>query len=135
MISLLPKDLLLDCIVLSSVQFVTAIMNSCWLTDCFSNLPFMSGKVFYICKLGLPIFHLVRGLLHILSFFKTDIRNSYMLSVYLDQKLRSALGLCCLTTSYLSHVMRKPVLSICEQQRCRSACASAKSDQHLCFAA
>ena len=32
----------------------------------------------------------------------------------------------------LSHVMRKPVFAICEQQRCRSACASAQSDQHLC---
>ena len=33
---------------------------------------------------------------------------------------------------YLSHVMRKPVLAICEQQRCRSACAFAQSDRHLC---
>ena len=39
------------------------------------------------------------------------------------------LRLCCL---HMSHVMRKPVLAICEQQRCRSACASAQSDQHLC---
>ena len=37
-----------------------------------------------------------------------------------------------LDLSYMSHVMRKPVLAICEQQRCRSACASAQSDQHLC---
>ena len=28
--------------------------------------------------------------------------------------------------------MRKPVYAICEQQRYRSACASAQSDQHLC---
>ena len=33
----------------------------------------------------------------------------------------------------LSHVMRKPVYAICKQQRDRSACASAQSDQHLCF--
>ena len=33
---------------------------------------------------------------------------------------------------YLSHVMRKSALAICEQQSCRSACASAQSDQHLC---
>ena len=33
---------------------------------------------------------------------------------------------------HLNHVMRKPVLAICQQQRCRSACASAQSDQHLC---
>ena len=32
----------------------------------------------------------------------------------------------------LSHVMRKPVYAICEQQRCRSACTSAQSDQRLC---
>ena len=34
---------------------------------------------------------------------------------------------------YLSHVMRKPVYAICEQQRCRSACASVQSDQCLCY--
>ena len=33
---------------------------------------------------------------------------------------------------YMSHVMRKPVSAICEQQRRRSACTSAQSDQHLC---
>ena len=32
----------------------------------------------------------------------------------------------------MSHVIRNPVYAICEQQRCRSACASAQSDQHLC---
>ena len=32
-----------------------------------------------------------------------------------------------------SHVIRKPVYAICKQQRCRSACASTQSDQHLCF--
>ena len=33
----------------------------------------------------------------------------------------------------LSLVMRKPVFARCEQQRRRSACASAQSDQRLCF--
>ena len=33
---------------------------------------------------------------------------------------------------HFSHVMRKPVYAICEQQRRRSACASAQSDQHIC---
>ena len=28
--------------------------------------------------------------------------------------------------------MRKPVIAICEQQRCRSACTSTQSDQPLC---
>ena len=32
----------------------------------------------------------------------------------------------------LSCVMRKPFYAICEQQRCRSACASTQSDQHFC---
>ena len=32
----------------------------------------------------------------------------------------------------LSHVTRKPVYALCEQQRRRSACASAQSDQRLC---
>ena len=33
----------------------------------------------------------------------------------------------------LSYIMRKLVFGICEQQRCRSACPSAQSDQHLLF--
>ena len=33
---------------------------------------------------------------------------------------------------HMSHVMRKPVYAICEQQRRRSTCASAQSDQCLC---
>ena len=32
---------------------------------------------------------------------------------------------------YFSHVMRKPVLGIWKQQRCRSVWASAQSDQHF----
>ena len=32
----------------------------------------------------------------------------------------------------MSHVVRKPVYAIYEQQRHRSACASVQSDQHLC---
>ena len=34
--------------------------------------------------------------------------------------------------SKMSHVMTKPDFAICEQQRRRSACASAQSDQRLC---
>ena len=33
---------------------------------------------------------------------------------------------------YISHVMRKPVYAICEQQRRRSACTFAQCDQRLC---
>ena len=35
-------------------------------------------------------------------------------------------------SSYLSHVIRKPVYAICEQQRCRPAYAFAQSDQRRC---
>ena len=34
---------------------------------------------------------------------------------------------------HLSHVIRKPVHAVCEQQRHRSACASAQYDQHLLY--
>ena len=37
------------------------------------------------------------------------------------------------TDHEMSHVMRKPVFAIYEQQRCRSACACAQSDQRLCY--
>ena len=33
----------------------------------------------------------------------------------------------------MSRAMRKPFFAICEQQRRRSACASAQSDQRLCY--
>ena len=36
-----------------------------------------------------------------------------------------------LYSSEMSHVMRKPVYAICEQQRRKSACASVQSDQRL----
>ena len=32
---------------------------------------------------------------------------------------------------YVSHIMRKPVYAICEQQRLRSACVFGPSDQRL----
>ena len=35
--------------------------------------------------------------------------------------------------AYKSHIVRKPVYAICEQQRHRSACASAQSDQRASF--
>ena len=39
-----------------------------------------------------------------------------------NRRTKSKAGL-----SQMSHVMRKPVLALCKQQRCRSACASAVS--------
>ena len=40
--------------------------------------------------------------------------------------------LCKINILYVSDVMRKPVNAICEQQRRRSACECAQSDQRLC---
>ena len=37
-----------------------------------------------------------------------------------------------ITNCHWSQFMSKPVYAICKQQRRRSACASAQSDQHLC---
>ena len=34
---------------------------------------------------------------------------------------------------HMSHIMRKPVYAICEQQRRRSTCTFAQSDQRLCW--
>ena len=34
-------------------------------------------------------------------------------------------------TNQMSQAMRKSVYVICEQQRCRSVCASGQSDQHF----
>ena len=38
----------------------------------------------------------------------------------------------CCYYPYMSHIMRKPVYAICEQQSHKSACTSVQSDQHLC---
>ena len=38
----------------------------------------------------------------------------------------------CMSIHYLSLVMKKPVFTLFEQQRRRSACTSTQSDQHLC---
>ena len=57
------------------------------------------------------------------------------LQVYIQvDNILQSLWICETFTHYLdmSHIMRKPVFAICKQQRRRSACASAQSDQRLC---
>ena len=54
--------------------------------------------------------------------------NRFTLSCYCLSNQRSAYY----GEHYMSHVSRKPVLVICEQQRCRSACTFVQSDQHHC---
>ena len=59
-------------------------------------------------------------------------------SVCLEQPGGHLLGKSCplgfpFVSFYMSHIMRTPVYAICDQQRRRSACASAQSDQRLCW--
>ena len=61
---------------------------------------------------------------NILNWFITN-RMLLKLHVTIVRQINALIG-------HMSHVMRKPVYAICEQQRRRSACASAQSDQHLC---
>ena len=67
---------------------------------------------------------------------RTNVADRMANNVDPDQAAPSDLGLHCFAKTclleYLSHIMRKPVYAICEQQRRRSACASAQSDQCLC---
>ena len=48
-------------------------------------------------------------------------------------KRRQMTSYCVKQFSEVSHIIRKPVYAICEQQRRRSAFASVQSYQHLCF--
>ena len=57
---------------------------------------------------------------------------SFRIYIYHTRIGRAKKALCVCIKHEVSHVMRIPVLAICEQQRRRSACASAQSDQHLC---
>ena len=70
-----------------------------------------------------------------LSFFDKK-RNTYVTWQYVIVKNAGIPNefhfIVSLYNHYLSHVMRKPVYAICKQQRRRSACAFAQSDQRLC---
>ena len=66
--------------------------------------PFLPSRLFCLCKFDHFIYHL-----RALSFF--------FYRIFCIKWARS-----CKNMSY----------AICEQQRCRSACVSARSDQHLC---
>ena len=53
-------------------------------------------------------------------------------SIIVRSELCSSFILSTVSCKHMSHIMRKPALALCEQQRCRSACSSVQSDQHLC---
>ena len=70
------------------------------------------------------------------SYFKPNVnsiciinKDSHISTVHLNWPFQDhALPLLPIKSQQMSHVMRKPVFAICEQQRCRSICASAQSD-------
>ena len=66
---------------------------------------------------------------------KTQIRLTRLEGSNIFRRTRQMLMQTCDCYScmiLLRRVMRKPFYAICEQQRCRSACASSQSDQHIC---
>ena len=71
----------------------------------------------------------------IIKYWSKEVRKGFYIFDILDQVLRCK----SMDTSvfdefhYLSHIMRRSVYAICKQQKRRSACASAQSDQRLCF--
>ena len=68
-------------------------------------------------------------------FSRTTIVRNTIKDNYLGNKIVRQKKVCIkidLCWGHLSHIMRKPVYTICKQQRCRSACASGQSDQCLC---
>ena len=76
-----------------------------------------------------------RFVLELLSEFLSGVKKPWLESVIPRYNLliiKVPLLVSRQYNSYISHVMRKPVLVIREQQKCRSACANAQSDQHLC---
>ena len=83
----------------------------------------------YICRTHVNLYELADLVSHlmycetsqlIIKVFKLQFERLYFNTTAIQMVLS------------LSHVMRKPVNAICEQQTRRSACASAQSDQRLC---
>ena len=71
--------------------------------------------------------------LQVVVFFSGTYSHQYFWKIYWKKKLKCLVKSFCNCSITLSHVMRKPVYAICEQQRHISACASSRSDQRLCF--
>ena len=71
--------------------------------------------------------------MHSHSFYRPQTNNGSNFLNDLHRKKIKPISIGMIAGDSLSHVMRKPVYAICEQQRRRSDCASAQSDQRLCF--
>ena len=92
------------------------------------------ARALLIVSKDLIITHHLECALRRLHFART-VWNS---NIYLSLPLLTEFYRCWISHRLMqkcngSHDMRKPVYAICEQQRRRSACASAQSDQRLCF--
>ena len=81
------------------------------------KIPLLCSHATYFCFLWQNSNWMITGIAKWLNFnLETDF-------------YQTVLPFLCNNTN-MSHIMRKPDYGICEQQRCRSTCAS---DQHLCF--
>ena len=95
---------------------------------------FCPGEVFFLSLTGdifrdeLPKADLFI-LCHVIENWKND--KSHIILEKAFDKLPQGILTNILMQIQMSHVLTKPVLAMCKQQRCRSACASAQSDQHL----
>ena len=92
-----------------------------WKT-CFWIIAIIFVVVGISCSISKPVVYDVLVLLK--GCILVD--QSYKLMFYAENLMLYAV-------LYMSHVMGKPVFAICEQQRCRWACAFRQSDQHICF--
>ena len=68
----------------------------------------------------------------ILQIFILSLKNLIQITPTADELSWTFVCHTFIKLSHMSHVMRKPVFAMCEQQRRRSAYASTQSDQHFC---
>ena len=64
--------------------------------------------------------------------FFMQSEQAYMRLVYTNDRYYDTCFSMVVVVHVLSHVIRKPVYAVCEQWRCRSACASMQCNQRLC---
>ena len=101
------------------------LINASWpLIKCKQNVCPDTNTKWYVCWMEKVFFpqQIVNGPCHSKSYIVLQKDIFVWKVILIIQKL---------CNWHMSHVMRKLVFAICEQQRCRSA--SAQSDQHLCF--
>ena len=98
------------------------------LLGCFNNKFLIKEVDVTFSGLEIDIFHLAYSTHQVWENWSTGTQECVHTPMY--SKLYSLISF--MKVTIMGHIMRKPVYAICEQQRCRSACASRQSDQHLC---